>query len=178
VASVSTRPAGFAISGGPAACDAESGRVRAVLVTTKLIGWARGDLASLARPSDHTHSTPSPGGCSGQRACTRAQLGISETAHGPTLEYRQLLHSSSTHITHGWQGARRLQGWCWLARRCGARREWGRRRGGEERRRECWRRAWPPPTRTQRGSETPQPWRHCCTRSSRSGSARCSTTSW
>jgi hypothetical protein len=55
------------------------------------------DLASLARPSDHTHSTPSPGGCSGQRACTHAQLGVSETAHGPTLEYRQLLHGSSTH---------------------------------------------------------------------------------
>ena len=55
------------------------------------------DLASLARPSDHTHSTPSPEGCSGQRACTHAQLGISETAHGPTLEYRQLLHGSSTH---------------------------------------------------------------------------------
>ena len=55
------------------------------------------DLASLARPSDHTHSTPSPEGCSGQRACTHAQLGISETAHGPTLEYRQLPHSSSTH---------------------------------------------------------------------------------
>ena len=44
-----------------------------------------------------THSTPSPGGCSGQRACTHAQLGTSETAHGPTLEYRQLLHGSSTH---------------------------------------------------------------------------------
>ena len=48
------------------------------------------DLASLARPSDHTHSTPSPGGCSGQRACQHAELGIPEMAHGPTLESRQL----------------------------------------------------------------------------------------
>jgi predicted lipid-binding transport protein (Tim44 family) len=54
------------------------------------------------RPTpDHTHSTPSPGGCSGQRACTHAQLGISETAHGPTLEYRQLLHSlTAAPLTH------------------------------------------------------------------------------
>jgi hypothetical protein len=51
-------------------------------------------LCPLLRPY---HSTPSPGGCSGQRACQHAQLGIPETAHGPTLEYRQLPHGSSTH---------------------------------------------------------------------------------
>jgi hypothetical protein len=46
-------------------------------------------------------STPSPGGCSGQRACSHAQLGIPETAHGPTLKYHKLPHGSSTHsLTH------------------------------------------------------------------------------
>jgi hypothetical protein len=69
------------------------------------------DLAPCARPSDHTNSTPSldsPGGCSGQRACSHAQLGISGTAHGPPLEYRQLLHGSSTHShTEGEYGASR-----------------------------------------------------------------------
>jgi exonuclease VII large subunit len=40
---------------------------------------------------------PHPGGCSGQRACPHAQLGIPETAHGPTLEYHQLPYGSSTH---------------------------------------------------------------------------------
>jgi hypothetical protein len=46
--------------------------------------------------------TPPPGGCSGQRACPHAQLGIPETAHGPTLEYHHsLANGSSTHsLTH------------------------------------------------------------------------------
>jgi hypothetical protein len=54
-------------------------------------------LLSLVR----TNSTPS-GGCSGQRACPHAQLGIPETAHGPTLEHQQLPHNNSTH-SH-WSG--------------------------------------------------------------------------
>jgi hypothetical protein len=54
------------------------------------------------RPAPHTHShsetrLPPPRGCAGQRACQHAQLGIPETAHGPTLEYHQLPHGSSTH---------------------------------------------------------------------------------
>ena len=46
---------------------------------------------------------PPRGGCSGQRACQHAQLGIPETAHGPTLEYRHLSHGCSTHhdAVHG-----------------------------------------------------------------------------
>jgi hypothetical protein len=55
------------------------------------------NLAPCAHSSDLTNSTPSPGECSGQRACQHAQLGIPETAHGPTLEHHQLPHGSSTH---------------------------------------------------------------------------------
>jgi hypothetical protein len=44
-----------------------------------------------------TNSAPPPGGCSGQRACQHAQLGIPETAYVPTLEYHQLPHGCSTH---------------------------------------------------------------------------------
>jgi hypothetical protein len=50
-------------------------------------------------PNQNHHHTPNsapPGACSGH-----AQLGIPETAHGPTLEYRQLPQYSSTHaLTH------------------------------------------------------------------------------
>jgi hypothetical protein len=34
---------------------------------------------------------------SAERACQHAHLGKPETAHGPTLEYRQLPHGSSSH---------------------------------------------------------------------------------
>jgi hypothetical protein len=33
--------------------------------------------------------------------CPHAELGIPETAHGPTLEYHQLPHGSSTHSLTG-----------------------------------------------------------------------------
>jgi hypothetical protein len=37
----------------------------------------------------------------GQRACQHAQLGIPETAHGPSLEHHQLPNGSITHsLTH------------------------------------------------------------------------------
>jgi hypothetical protein len=45
----------------------------------------------------HANSAPLQGGCSGQRACQHAQLGIPETAHGPTLECHQQRYGSSTH---------------------------------------------------------------------------------
>jgi hypothetical protein len=47
-------------------------------------------LHPAATPPTLPNSTPSPGGCSGQRACQHAELGIPEMAHGPTLESRQL----------------------------------------------------------------------------------------
>jgi hypothetical protein len=63
----------------------------------------------------------SPGGCSGQRACPHAQLGIPETAHGPPLEHHQLPHGSSTHsLTHtlSWVYRRRLTGRLWNTTSC------------------------------------------------------------
>jgi hypothetical protein len=65
--------------------------------------------------------TPSPGGCSGQRACQHAQLGVPETAHGPTLEYHQLHSSRPLHsLTHtpSWVYRRRLTGRLWNAASC------------------------------------------------------------
>jgi hypothetical protein len=59
--------------------------------------------------SDLTNSTPSPGGCSGQRACPHAQLGIPETAHGLTLEYHQLPHGRSTHSLSSGAASRQTQ---------------------------------------------------------------------
>jgi hypothetical protein len=49
-------------------------------------------------PLSHSLSAGSPRWLTGQRACPHAQLGIPETTHGPTLEYRQLPHGSS--LTH------------------------------------------------------------------------------
>ena len=54
-----------------------------------------GPALSLSRSVPQTRLPP--GGCSGQRTCQHAQLGMPETAHGPSPEYRQLPHGSSTH---------------------------------------------------------------------------------
>jgi hypothetical protein len=45
----------------------------------------------LHAPSTLPNSTPPPGGSSGQRAYPHAQLGIPETAHGPTLEHHHIV---------------------------------------------------------------------------------------
>ena len=79
------------------------------------------NLAPCAHSSDLTNSTPSPGGCSGQQACPHAQLGITETAHGPPLEHHQLLHGRSTYsLTHtpSWVYRRRLTGRLWNTTSC------------------------------------------------------------
>jgi hypothetical protein len=63
------------------------------------------------RPLLRPYQTDSlPGGCSGQRMCPHAQLGIPKTAHGPPLEYHQL--HSLTH-TPSWVYRRRLTGHLW-----------------------------------------------------------------
>jgi hypothetical protein len=74
------------------------------LLTPALGGNARAAVVCCLSPAAdfadhryaHTNLGSLPGGCSGQRACPHAQLGIPETAHGPTLEHQQLpqeLHS-------------------------------------------------------------------------------------
>jgi hypothetical protein len=49
--------------------------------------WLPRTLSSLFSDRALHQTRLPPGGCSGQRACQHAQLGIPETAHGPTLGY-------------------------------------------------------------------------------------------
>ena len=56
------------------------------------LGFVHHSWAILCRPVPNLSVT-----IPGQRACQHAQLGIPETAHGPTLEYHELPHGSATH---------------------------------------------------------------------------------
>jgi hypothetical protein len=60
------------------------------------VGFTCCPSSTTVAPSPSSACSSARRGCPGQRACPHAQLGIPETAHGPTLEYHQLAHGRST----------------------------------------------------------------------------------
>ena len=71
-------------------------------VYTNRIGACNPILPSPNPGSPRSHRSLTSDRGAGQRAWPHAQLGIPETTHGPTLEYHQLPHGSSTHsLTSG-----------------------------------------------------------------------------